>query len=151
VIQEHRLGTKMSTCLGAISLIFCLAACGRPAPSAGSTVRGPTGTTSLPSDGWKPGDAAELALTRGSFHAAMTPSGPCAWLGSNPRPFMWPAGYGVRFNPTELVDGQGRVVASDGQTVTFGGGGRPAPPGTPCASAGDWTRYVQSGPIAPTP
>jgi hypothetical protein len=120
-------------------------AANRPASGVGRAHQ----TFPLPSDGWKPGDPSLLALTGGTFHAVLTTNGPCAWLGPDRRPFQWPAGYQVRFHPTELIDSSGRVVATEGQTVYFGGGGRPAPVGTPCATTNETTWYVQSGPVVP--
>jgi hypothetical protein len=60
--------------------------------------------------------------------------------------FWWPAGYAVRFDPVELIDPAGHVVAKEGEEVIVGGGGRPAPPDAPCAWAGQWAFYVQSLP-----
>ena len=127
----------------------------RPASGVGQGTTRPTGpadrTFPLPSDGWKPGDPSLLALTGGTFHAVLTTDGACAWLGPDRRPFQWPAGYQVRFHPTELIDGSGHVVATEGQTVYFGGGERPAPAGTPCATTNETTWYVQSRPVTPGP
>lgn len=81
-----------------------------------------TKDVALPSDGWKPGDGSLLALAFGPFHAVMTAEGPCAWLGATRSSFLWPAGYTVRFHPTELINAQGRVVATEGQKIDFGGG-----------------------------
>jgi hypothetical protein len=37
--------------------------------------------------------------------------------------YLWPAGYRVRFHPTELLSPNGKVVAHEGQKVNAGGGG----------------------------
>jgi hypothetical protein len=80
----------------------------------------------LPSDGWRPNDSEMLALIGGPFHAVMTPQGACAWLGSAPHAtYLWPAGYRVRFHPTELIGPGGDVVATEGQKISFAGGGGP--------------------------
>jgi hypothetical protein len=63
-------------------------------------------------------------LTGGPFHAQMTSTGACAWLGgSTPSSvsasFLWPPGYRVRFNPTELLDAHGHVVAREGKNFYY--------------------------------
>lgn len=88
------------------------------ASSAASTQR--TRSYSLPSDGWKPGQAAMGALTSAPFQATLTQSGTCSSDGSID--YLWPAGYRVRFHPTVLLDPSGKVVAHQGQYVTVGGG-----------------------------
>jgi hypothetical protein len=80
----------------------------------------------LPSDGWKPGDGAFLVGGDGSFFATLTPSGACAGWRSIPAGrgsvnAVWPAGYRVRFHPTELVDATGEVVAHEGEPIGVGG------------------------------
>jgi len=114
---------------------------------------GRTSAVILPTDGWKPGQPSESALTGGSFHATMTAQGPCAWLGNTPRPFLWPAGYAVRFHPTELIDAAGHVVARQGQKIYFGGGFEPAAAatGTDCAASGQQIWAVQSAPTRSVP
>jgi hypothetical protein len=61
----------------------------------------------------------------GRFHATLTPSGACAWMHTPNRGivYLWPAGYRVRFEPTELLSPSGKVVARQGQEVHAGGGG----------------------------
>jgi hypothetical protein len=60
----------------------------------------------------------------GTFRAEMTPRGACAWLWG-PKPssyklsFLWPSGYRVRFNPTELLAPGGRVVAREGKVLDY--------------------------------
>ena len=80
----------------------------------------------VPSDGWKPGDGAFLVGGDGSFFATLTPSGACAGWRSIPAGrgsinAAWPAGYRVRFHPTELVDATGNVVAHKGEAIGVGG------------------------------
>jgi hypothetical protein len=81
----------------------------------------------LPTDGWKPGDGRLLAAFFGRFHATLTPSGACAWMYTPNRGivYLWPAGYRVRFDPTELLSPSGKVVAREGQEVNAAGGGYP--------------------------
>lgn len=80
-------------------------------------------TYPLLSDGWN-GGPAQTALVAGSFHAVMTSHGVCAWLGDGEvRAFLWPAGYRVRFNPTELIAPGGAVVGRTGTPMFVGGGG----------------------------
>lgn len=78
----------------------------------------------LPTDGWKPGDSALTAGLLGRFHATLTASGACAWMSTPDQGtvYLWPAGYRVRFHPTELVSPNGDVVAHQNQTVEAGGG-----------------------------
>lgn len=78
----------------------------------------------LPTDGWKSGDSAVTAALFGRFHATLTSSGACAWMGTGHRGtvYLWPAGYRVRFHPTELVSPNGEVVAHQNQIVDAGGG-----------------------------
>ena len=59
---------------------------------------------------------------------------------------LWPAGYKVRFHPTELVDPHGRVVAHEGDLVMVGGGFVPASKPQRCTSPGQSPFYVQSVP-----
>ena len=105
----------------------------------------------LPSSGWKPGDPGFLVGSIGMFRAALSKSGACAWLqnpGSNQSgqvAYLWPAGYGVRFNPTELINGEGRVVAHAGERISVGGGFDPAPPRSWCSASGKAAFFVQSG------
>lgn len=91
------------------------AACGSTTP--------PAGTFPLPSDGWKAGDSSKGAAYFGQFHAEMTVNGACAWLGPQQHATLWPAGYRVRFNPTELIGPNGDIIAKAGQQLQFGGGG----------------------------
>jgi hypothetical protein len=74
----------------------------------------------LPSDGWKPGQAAMEAISSAPFHAKLTRSGTCTSNGLID--YLWPAGYRVRFHPTVLLDPTGEIVARQGQYVTVGGG-----------------------------
>jgi hypothetical protein len=58
----------------------------------------------------------------GNFEASLTKQGACAWLGPAKYVTVWPAGYRVRFNPTELIEPDGQVAAKAGQYVGFNGG-----------------------------
>jgi hypothetical protein len=60
-----------------------------------------------------------LAGFNGTFQAKLTPQGACAWLQPVDRltnvpayrgAYLWPAGYRVRSDPTELLNPHGRVV-----------------------------------------
>jgi len=73
----------------------------------------------LPSDGWKPGQADMEEAFGGPFRAMLTKSGACAWIGS--ATVLWPAGYRVRFHPTELLDPKSQVVVGQGEIIGFGG------------------------------
>ena len=111
----------------------------------------PTGVFPLLSDGWVPGDPIHKVILTGTFEADLTSTGACAWLGPSKRYLvLWPAGYGVRFNPTELIGPGGQVLAKGGQYVGFEGGsllpGVVGPGGTIHADA---TAYLgfQGGPL----
>jgi|ERR1700722_12251392 hypothetical protein len=79
-----------------------------------------TRTYPLPSDGWRPGQAAMEAISSSPFHATLSRSGTCTSDGSIS--YLWPVGYRVRFHPTVLLDPKGKVVAHQGQYITVGGG-----------------------------
>jgi hypothetical protein len=136
------------TLLGAVVVVAVLAvavAPSRMSPSASAASTDKARRSyALPSNGWKPGEDAMLALTGGAFHAKLEPTGACAWLGSGDEAYTWPAGYRVRLHPTVLLDARGRVVAKEGDVVQVGGGGSPSPVATRCAAAGQWTWQVQS-------
>jgi hypothetical protein len=87
-----------------------------------------------------PTDMFNSALIRGYFHATLLPNGvACAWLGgAQARPTTWPAGWRVRFHPTQLINPAGKTIASEGQWVTAGGGigVNPAAVHSPCIPAG---------------
>src|SRR4051812_15693246 len=70
-------------------------------------------TFALPSNGWRPGTAHPLAGTVGRFHAILDTDGARAWLGRTYRHTLWPEGWSVRFEPTELVDPDGHVFARE--------------------------------------
>jgi hypothetical protein len=74
---------------------------------------------SLPSDGSRADRSRAASIFGGTFHARLTESSACAWMGTNG--VLWPAGYRIEFNPTRLVDSGGRVVAHQGQFVSAGG------------------------------
>lgn len=99
----------------------------------------------LPSSGWAPASTSRLALvTSGTFHAAMTADGACAWLGDGATNYFWPEGYRVRFNPTELLDRDGQVVAKEYDQVSFAGGSGSVPRKSRCGGAGQESWLVQS-------
>lgn len=120
------------------------AACGPPAPSASSTAK----AYPLPSDGWKTGDGSLLAAFFGPFDAGITASGACAWLGSHQEPVLWPAGYRVRFNPTELIGPKGQVLAKAGEVLHFAGGVLPTgAEENRCGVPGAQTVLIMSPPL----
>jgi hypothetical protein len=79
-----------------------------------------TRSYALPSDGWKPGQAAMEAISSAPFRATLTRAGACT--SDKSTEYLWPVGYRVRFHPTVLINSTGRVVAREGQYVTVGGG-----------------------------
>ena len=100
----------------------------------------------LPSDGWQPGDTSLLALAGGAFHATLTSTGACAWIGGGTTAFLWPAGYTVRFDPTVLIDPTGKIVATEGETIDLAGGQIPASSPGRCARPGQPVWSVMSSP-----
>jgi hypothetical protein len=103
---------------------------------------GTTVTYALPSNGWTPGAATMDAAFRGPFHAALVDGHACAWLGNTQKPALWPAGWRVRFNPTELIEPSGHVFASEGDTLLASGGR--IPPGAAAAQCGGDTKSASS-------
>ncbi len=101
----------------------------------------------LPSDGWKPGQAAMQALSSEPFQAKLVHARACTSDGS--LVYLWPAGYRVRFHPTVLLNPMGRVVAHQGQDVTVGGGivGTASWPSAARCSSGGGVWAVQ-GPVS---
>jgi hypothetical protein len=103
---------------------------------------GTTVTYALPSNGWTPGAATMDAAFRGSFHAALVDGHACAWLGDTRAPSLWPAGWRVRFNPTQLIEPNGHVFASEGDTLLASGGQIPS--GSAAAQCGGNTKSAAS-------
>jgi hypothetical protein len=119
----HVLHVTRSVNRVAATLLFVVAgtACG---------AQGSTRVYPLPSDGWRPGQPAGIAIFTGIFDAELTSQGACAWLGPGKFVNLWPVGWGVRFHPTELIGPDGKVLAKKGQRVGFRGLSVPPPPGT---------------------
>jgi hypothetical protein len=66
-----------------------------------------------------------MAKIWGEFHATLTDDGVRAWLGNNSDLlYLWPLGFRVRFNPTELIGPEGQVLATEGDLLSFAGGSR---------------------------
>jgi hypothetical protein len=80
----------------------------------------------------EPGQPETDEILTGDFDATLTSHGACAWLGPARYVILWPAGYQVKFHPTELIGPDGQVVAHAGQYVGFRG--RHVEPGTPLPS-----------------
>ena len=118
-----------------LTLVCALAACNDSSSdqTSDSPLQGlPLPTTSPIPDGGNLG-----ALTTGTFHAARTPQGACAWIGEKRAAFVWPYGYRVSFDPVELLDPDGQVVAREGDIVTVGGGFGTVRDKMACASVGE--------------
>jgi hypothetical protein len=98
----------------------------------------------LPTDHWRPGDPGMQALTSGKLIIAKQGDAACAWVGSQASAVLWPEGYGVRLQPAELLDADGKVIARAGQTIAAAGGGSEAAAAGPCNNAGQWTFSIQS-------
>ena len=118
VDQEGQVSFKRFSAFVVVGVLASVANPPLEASAATSTHR--THSYSLPSDGWKPGQAAMEAVSSGPFHATLSQSGTCTSDASID--YLWPAGYRVRFHPTVLLDPSGKVVAHQGQYVTVGGG-----------------------------
>ena len=52
----------------------------------------------------------------------------------------------MRFDPTELIDADGRVLAREGDNVHFAGGGFRAKVSSDVAEEGEWIISLQSMP-----
>ena len=66
-----------------------------------------------------------MAMIWGEFHAILTDEGARAWLGENSEmSYLWPLGFRVRFNPTELIGPECQVLATEGDLLSFAGGSR---------------------------
>jgi hypothetical protein len=104
----------------AVAVVFSAAAC------ASGTTRSAdqTATYALPDDGWKSGYGVLLAGPSGEFRATLTPRGACASMRDQAVPFSfsWPTGFRVRFNPTQLLDPAGHVIANEGDVIKSAGG-----------------------------
>jgi hypothetical protein len=89
----------------------------------------------LPSSGWNGTGAALAGQTVGVLEGAAKSA--CVWLTAPPLPrrvprrlrresgrgaVLWPDKYRARFDPVELLDGSGHVVARAGDIIQFGGG-----------------------------
>lgn len=75
-------------------------------------------TFALDSNGWSPGETSRGAAAAGPFHAVKVVGGACAWIGDHRRPTLWPKGWTVRFDPTELLDANATIVAREGDMIT---------------------------------
>ena len=79
----------------------------------------------LPTSDWHPGAPGRLARFIGALNGGRTSTGQHVWLelpGGDQAPVVWPHAWSVRFDPLELVDPNGTVVARTGDWVQFGGG-----------------------------
>ncbi len=76
----------------------------------------------LRSNGMGDGDGARRGRKAGPFHAVRRGDDVRAWIGSIEYPAIWPAGWKVRFDPTELLAPDGRLFAREGDVLKGGGG-----------------------------
>jgi hypothetical protein len=115
------------------------------------------GPFALPSNKWRPGDGVLDVLYTGPFHATRRDGQVCAWIGDEgPVAELWPAGWQVRFNPTELIAPDGTVFAHEGDVINAGGGGNTDLGSFPKAcraglSFGNSLVDIQHGPGGPPP
>lgn len=109
-------GWWVSRAVFAAVLAVGAGACGSSHPTAANTVY------PLPSDGWKAGQPVYDSYGGGVFEATLASRGACAWLGPAKYAHLWPAGYGVRFHPTELNGPQGQVLARAGDNIAIRSG-----------------------------
>jgi hypothetical protein len=82
-------------------------------------------TVSLPTSSWRQGQASRLAEMEGVLEGSANDG--CVWLmtGATKTPIVWPDGYVARFDPLEIVDDSGHVVARAGDHLRFSGGFAP--------------------------
>jgi hypothetical protein len=90
--------------------------------AAGSIPSGERPIFDLPSNGWRPGMPSRAACLDGRFRAVRHGDQVEAWLGGRRGWHTWPEGWRVRFDPVELIDPNGRVVARAGEMVRSAGG-----------------------------
>jgi len=127
-------------------LLGTVAACG--------TGRGGTTASAqpypVPTSSWAPGDLSLRALARGTLEGGVVRGAYCVWLATNggQSPIVWPAGYHVRRNPLKLLNSQGAVVASGGDSITVEGGAAPADPGRACMLGRHFAFFVMSNVMA---
>jgi hypothetical protein len=72
-----------------------------------------------------PNAATPLAQSGGELVGAIIDDAVCTWLAQANGQLvlmMWPRGFRARFDPLELLDEQGAVVATGGELVTVVGG-----------------------------
>jgi hypothetical protein len=140
VLPQGRSGSARRTALGSAALVVAVAVTVTVlvsrAPQEHTPISPGTTTYALPSNGWKPGDGTMDEAFFGPFHATLIDGQACAWLGNTQGPYLWPAGWRVRFNPTELIDPNGRVFATEGDLLHAGGGHLVIPPGVPTQCSG---------------
>lgn len=82
-------------------------------------------------DGQSGGDTAEIA---GRLAGSEDEDGGCLWLEEDGvrQPVLWPREYVARFAPVQLLDGNGNVVASEGDAIRGSGGYGPFEEMTRC-------------------
>lgn len=91
-----------------------------------------------------------MAKIWGEFHATLTDEGARAWLGDNSDMlYLWPFGFRVRFNPTELIGPEGQVLATEGVALTFAGGSRRSTRQMALNRRGHDELWLQAGPAYP--
>jgi hypothetical protein len=136
---SHTVTVRVCRHLAVVSACLVWMGLWLPSAAGASVTRTPASISVhlLPSDGWTNGHGGR-EIFGGTFHAALTPSGACAWMGGYN--VLWPAGYHVRFHPTELLNPKGKVVAREGQFVAAGGqlvGTASWPSASRCYKGGD--------------
>jgi hypothetical protein len=103
---------------------------------------------SLPSNGWHAGETHPLAGIVGRFHAMLDTNGARAWLGKAYRHTLWPEGWSVRFDPTELLEPNGQVFAREYDILVAAAGDFDPEHATLYAlTEGGKGNYLKRGPI----
>ena len=121
-----------------VLLPFVLVGCAASNQEAGSRK-----SVALPTSSWAPGQPGRLAQLEGVVEGGADTG--CVWIraASKKVRIVWPRGYAARFNPLEILDGSGRVVARGGDRVRLGGGFAP-PKDSHCTLGDGEAFWVQS-------
>lgn len=103
-------------------------------------------TVPLPSTGRPLDDANGVreAIIEGRLAGDPTRQGGCVWLEVEGRrqAVRWPEGFAARFDPLEVIDPTGKVVAREGALVHAAGGIETASEIDRCANPGDTVAVI---------
>ena len=94
----------------------------------------------LPTSNWTPGAPGRTAGFLGTLNGGRTSTGQHVWLdlpSGERAPVVWPHGWSARFDPLELLDADGTVIARTGDCLQFGGGLAPIEEPVPPSALGE--------------